>query len=564
MCERYPQNYIPTHYELFLHIIKDKYPIDASVTITFQKIYDAEDVFLHISPNITIKKIDQNGSPLQYTIKNYKLIIFRSTDPAQDISSFPITIDYSLMPNFEESYQKKPHGFYVYKDSYLTKFELSYARQLLPCFDEPCIRSSYTVKIRIPSNLTGISNMPVQTQTMYDNDKLITFQPTPTMCSYLLCICIGPFSFIEGVTKSGTPVKFYAETGKENSLNEYLKVAIFSLEWLESKLNVKYELPHLQLITYPGCKIGMENYGLITLCDYTDGTEFFRHSKVVMHEIAHQWFGDLVSIKWWDSVWLNEGFAQFYQFLMLNDCPTNPEYLGKGVKHFVDLDGFRCLRFFDKEKICPNATELDFSQRTLKSVIYIKGGFVLKMFMDIVGEDLFYKVCENWCNLYKYKCAEANDFISVANSTVNRDYSEFFNVWLRLVGFPVLFVNHLTSDDGKYCGIVISEMNYDKSVFQMKIPIVCEKNGKIERMEVFIRDDNTKIEVEFDWIIVNDELSSLSVVIYTKELLQLLLNAKSQGKLSKSNCLLISESPKIASKFGISDEIVNLTRQFEE
>ena len=273
-----------------------------------------------------------------------------------------------------------------------SKFECSYARQLLPCFDDPNIRATYRVKIIIPKELTGISNMPIDKVNIIDNEEELEFLPTPPMCSYLLCICVGDFGFIEGETKFCTKVKFYTSKGKGETLPKYLRVAIFSLEWLEEELNAKYELPHLQLITYKGYKIGMENYGLITLCDYKDGTVFLRHSKVVMHEIAHKWFGDLASIEWCYSVWLNEGFAQFFQFFILNDC--DPNFNGRGVSHFVEGNGFRCLRFFDKDKV-------------------------------------------------------------------------------------VLF------------------------------PIVYEKNGKLERLNIFVKDKVTKIDIEFDWIVINDDLGSL-------------------------------------------------------
>lgn len=563
MCERLPQNIIPTHYDLFLHIIKNQYPVDAKVTIEFKKNQDDDYVYLHTSPNITINKITQNNVTLEYTIDYPKLIISRPKDSNQDFDSYPITIDYSLTPIFQSEYQKKPHGFFVYQDSYLTKFELSYARQLLPCFDDPNIRSSYTVKIRIPSDLTGISNMPIQSSTLADNEKEITFLPTPAMCSYLLCICVGNFAFIEDKTKFGTPVKFYAAKGKEESLREYLRVAVFSLEWLEEKLGVKYELPHLQLISYEGIKIGMENYGLITLCDYTAGTEFFRHSKVVMHEIAHQWFGDLVSIKWWDSVWLNEGFAQFFQFLILNDC--DPEYKGKGIAHFIERDGFRCLRFFDKDKVVPYPEEIDFTQRVLKSAIYIKGGFILKMFLDIVGEENFYKVCSKWCDTYKNKSAEAFDFVNLANSTLDNDYTEFFTVWLRSIGYPALFVNPIYDNDdkSKIIGITVTQTSFENSIFQFKLPIIYEKDGNIQKKEVFVQDKETRIDVEFDWIIVNDELSSLCVVIYTKELLERLLIAKNENKLSELNCLLISQSTQtVSGNLDIDPDVLRMSQQF--
>lgn len=364
------------------------------------------------------------------------------------------------------------------------KFECSYAHQLLPCFDDPNIRATYRVKIIIPKELTGISNMPIDKVNIIDNEKELAFLPTPPMCSYLLCICVGDFGFIEGETKFCTKVKFYTSKGKGETLPEYLRVAIFSLEWLEEELNAKYELPHLQLITYKGCKIGMENYGLITLCDYTDGTEFLRHSKVVMHEIAHQCFGDLASIEWWDSVWLNKGFAQFFQFLILNDC--DPNFNGRGVSHFVEGNGFRCLRFFDKDKVVLLPSEIDFSKRVLKSAIYIKGAFILKMFRDIVGEESFFKVCSNYCDAFKNKSAVVNDFIEMANKTLNNDYSHFFNVWIRSVGYPALFVDQIVSknDENKLIGVVVTQKSFSGSVFQFNLPIVYEKNGKLERQKL--------------------------------------------------------------------------------
>lgn len=564
MCERLPQNYVPIHYDFFLHITKDNYPFNASVKITFKKNQDSDKVYLHTSPNISINKITQNDINLEYTIDKSKLIITRSTEPDQDIISYPISIEYLLTPNLEEDYGKKPHGFYTYQNSYLTKFECGYARQMLPCFDDPNIRATYTVRIIIPEDLTGISNMPLEKENFLNNEKEkeLTFLETPPMCSYLLCICVGNFGFIESETKFGTKVKFYCEKGKEEALHEYLRVSVFSLEWLEEKLKTKYELPHLQLITYKGCKIGMENYGLITLCDYTNGTEFLRHSKVVMHEIAHQWFGDLVSIKWWDSVWLNEGFAQFFQFLILNDC--DPDFNGKGVQHFVNGNGFRCLRFFSKDKVVPLASEIDFSKRVLKACIYIKGAFILKMFRDIVGEESFLNVCSNYCNEFKNKSAEANDFIEIANKTLNNDYSEFFNVWLRSIGYPALFVEPIVSQE-KYVGVNVVQKSFNGSVFQFKLQVAFEKDGKIDKKEFFVKNEVTKIDVEFDWIVVNDNLCSLCVVIYTSDLLNRLLIAANENKLSKSNLSLISRSPAVVSpQFSVDPEVSSLASQFEK
>lgn len=248
MTERLPRNYLPTNYDLFIHIVEQQESFDASVTITYQKTNEDSKTYLNKYSNITIKSITQNGIPLKYDSDYELLTIYRSTDPDQDISSYPITINYLLHP-----IKYNTNGFYEYSDNcYFTKFEPNYAQMLLPCFDEPCVRSTFSVKIRIPSNLVGISNMPVETSTIIENETEIKFLPTPPMCTYLLAIFVGDFGFIEGLTKSGTPVRMHAEKSRENILEKHLKVAIFALEWMEEKMGVKYELPILQLLSHPG------------------------------------------------------------------------------------------------------------------------------------------------------------------------------------------------------------------------------------------------------------------------------------------------------------------------
>lgn len=221
---------------------------EASVTITFQKNKDDDKILLNTNSNLVIKSVIQNNIPLEYVVDYPLLIIHRLKDSDQDISSYPITINYLLHP-----IKYNTNGFYEYSDNcYFTKFEPNYAQMLLPCFDEPCVRSTFSVKIRIPSNLVGISNMPVETSTIIENETEIKFLPTPPMCTYLLAIFVGDFGFIEGLTKSGTPVRMHAEKSRENILEKHLKVAIFALEWMEEKMGVKYELPILQLLSHPG------------------------------------------------------------------------------------------------------------------------------------------------------------------------------------------------------------------------------------------------------------------------------------------------------------------------
>ena len=183
--------------------------------------------YLNIQSNITIKSIIQNNTPLKYSI---------------DISSNPITINYSVAPTANGT-----QGFYSRDDSYFTEFEPNSAEMLLPCFDYPIVKSTFSVKLQIPSKLTGLSNMPVETSKIIDNEKELTFAQTPPMCVYLLAIFVGDFASIEGETKNGLPVKMYGENGRQELLKDFLKGAIFAVNWMEEKIGVKYELPHLQL-----------------------------------------------------------------------------------------------------------------------------------------------------------------------------------------------------------------------------------------------------------------------------------------------------------------------------
>ena len=552
MMERLPQNYTPLNYDFYMHITENQYPFDASVTITFQKNEDSDKLYLNVDPEIQIKKITQNKIDLTYTVDYPMLIIERSKDPDMDFITYPITIEYNVSPTEDDN-----EGFFVCNGNYLTDFEPTGARKLLPCFDEPCVRSTFSVKLLTPSYLTSISNMPIESINTKEIENEITFVKSPPMCTYLLCLCIGSFSSIVGSTDSGTMVEYFTSTGRENYLYRYLDVAIYALNWLESKFGVKYELPHLQLISLYGFPGGMENYGLITLNDYTRSSNFLYNKTVIMHEITHQWFGDLVCIKYWDSLWLNEGFAEFIQYLILRDYDSKLN----ASELFSQNDGLCCLNYFDYGVITPPESDVNFDT-LFDSLVYSKGAFVLKMFFDMVGEESFVKVCSNYLNKFKNKCVEVNDFIDVANSTLNNDFTSFFNPWLRDVGFPVLNINEIEKDSQKV-GITITQINQNDRLFKFKVPIIYEKNGEIKKIEVNIDDYFMQVDIEFDWVIVNDEMASLCYVIYSKNLMESLKKPKTERKISKLNKILINKSiDSHAVQFLIDEEMEQLLGEF--
>lgn len=554
MTDRLPQDYVPTNYDLFIHFIEGTKKFDANVTITFKKNKDSDSAYLNIDPHIHIKSITQNDTKLAYIVEYPNLIIFRSTQPSIDISSSPISIDYTVHPDEEEDC-----GFFVYEGCYFTDFEPNDAKTLLPCFDEPFAVATFSVRLRIPSELTSLTNMPIETIHSYEKENEIVYMKSPPMCTYLLCICVGLFSSIRGETKNGLPIEMYCLTGDEEKLRNYMNVAIFAIEWLEAKLEVKFELPHLQMIFHEAFESAMENYGLITFPDYTRGKYSNGKKLVIMHEIIHQWFGDLVSIKWWDSLWLNEGFANFIQYLILNDYDPKSEAL----EIFVDDEACDSLPYFKEGLISPPENEIDF-ENMFDSLIYSKGSFIVKMFYDIVGKDDFFKVCSNWIKQYKNKTVDISDFVSFVNSILNKDFNNFFTPWLKNVGFPALSVNQIVDDNNKKIGIEIIQVSNDFSIYQFKLPILYGKNGEVKKIEIFVEDFSFKVDVEFDWIIVNDNIQALCFVVYSKPLLNELVNLKYDGKLSENNSYLIRKSiQKRAIPDMIDDDMLNLTKIFK-
>lgn len=235
MSERLPRNYIPTHYDLYLHILpKRQYPFDATATITFQENDYSDKIYLNIESNITIENVTKNDTKLNYTVDYPKLII-DNTERSE--SNFKIKIEYKVTPNL-----KRMHGFFECNNVYLTNFEPTGARQLYPCFDDPIVRSTFSVKLLIPNFLSALSNMPIESIIEKVDEHEFQFQETPPICSYLLCVCIGTFSKISGKTKNGTIVEFYCNNKKEQKLLNYLNAALFTLNWIESTFSVKYEL----------------------------------------------------------------------------------------------------------------------------------------------------------------------------------------------------------------------------------------------------------------------------------------------------------------------------------
>ncbi|KAG0041376.1 hypothetical protein BGZ83_001887 [Gryganskiella cystojenkinii] len=371
-----------------------------------------------------------------------------------------------LSINYDGVLNDKMHGFYrsSYKDTEgntkymgVTQFEATDARCAFPCWDEPAAKATFSIKLVVPVELEALSNMPVELITQVEpEEKTVHFEKTPIMSTYLVAWAVGDFEYVESTTtKLEKPVtcRVYTLPGLKEQGQFACEITPKILEYFSEIFGTAYPLPKMDQIAVPDFDMGaMENWGLVTyrtvalLFDEKTSDLRFKEqvASTVAHELAHQWFGNLVTMEWWDHLWLNEGFATWVGTLAVDHLfpswDTWPTFLVNDMQRGIALDSLRSSHPIEVPVNDPHEIHQIFD-----AISYSKGASVIRMLSTWLTVDVFLAGIRRYLQKHQYKNATTNDLWDALSEESKIDVREFMNTWTRVIGVPVL---NVTEADG--------------------------------------------------------------------------------------------------------------------
>lgn len=338
----------------------------------------------------------------------------------------------------------------VEKKLFATQFESHHAREAFPCIDEPEAKATFDMTLDTETGIEVLGNTPVSEQTKVDNRLITTFQTSPKMSTYLLAFVVGQLHGESAKTKSGVEVRTWTTIAQPiESVRFALDVAKKSIEYFEEYFGVPYPLAKADHVALPDFSSGaMENWGLITyrervLLDYPGETSQSTREYIAMviaHETSHQWFGNLVTMRWWDDLWLNESFANMMEYQAV-DSMFPDWHIWNSFVASEGLSAFRRDATAGVQAVHVDVHHPDeISTLFDPSIVYAKGGRLLYMLKNYIGDSAFRTGLTAYFNTHAYGNTTGADLWDALSEASGKDIAAFMDPWLVRAGFPVVHV----------------------------------------------------------------------------------------------------------------------------
>ncbi|HEY3803333.1 MAG TPA: M1 family metallopeptidase [Kofleriaceae bacterium] len=446
---RLPRAFVPTGYAAKLAIDPDKPTFEGSIAIDGTVAEPTRVIWLHgYHLSIHSAKATREGTSIAVTVTPHgeELLELRPESPL-DPGAWQLALDYtgSIDPVVTLGAFKEVAGNRSYV---FTQFESVGARRVFPCFDEPDSKVPWTLTLDVPAADVAVANtMPAHDAELPGNMHRYEFAPTKPLPSYLVAFGIGPFDIVPaGKTKSGVPVRVIAPKGRAPEAAYAAQNTARVLDLLEEWFGIPYAFGKLDVMAIPLTSGfgAMENAGLVTFAEslllldaqHPSWERRHRYIEVASHELAHQWFGDLVTTAWWDDIWLNEGFANWMETKIV--AKFDPSWhadlseveMRKSAQEADSLVTARKIRQ-------PIEDENDILD-SFDGITYDKGASVLRMFEAFVGADTFQRGVRDYLTSKQFGNATSSEFIAAIGKAANRDVAPAFSTFLDQAGLPQL------------------------------------------------------------------------------------------------------------------------------
>ncbi len=519
---RLPRQALPTHYDLRLEPDLETWTFDGQVSITVGVTDEIREIVLNsaeIEINTAVLRSDTGEIPvsdISYD-EEYERATLDLATPAPP-GTYTLDIAYTGIIN------DKLRGLYrsSFKDADGVEHALAAsqcqstdARRIFPCWDEPDMKATFQTTMVVAEGLEAYSNSSeTGRRTLRDGSVEISFAATMKMSTYLLAFLVGPFEATEPTVVRGTPIRIIVPKGNLHLTDVAMDNAIFCFEYLSDYYDIPYPGDKLDHIGIPDFAAGaMENVGLIV---YRDAYLVIDESKasqgelqtsldVIGHEVAHQWFGNLVTMRWWEGAWLNEAFASFMEFKATDS--KKPEwkrwlsFAAAEVPWAMGTDQLATTRPIEFEVNAPSEVDEMFD-----AITYGKGSAVLWMIEQFIGTEQFRVGVGNYLRKHEYANTVTTDLWEGLNGASDWPVGEIMDTWVYQRGFPQIDVKVV---DG---GLQLSQRRYlafrdesDATIWKVPVQIRGEADGKPFDINVLLESDDTKVEIEgsIDFVTAN-------------------------------------------------------------
>lgn len=456
-----------------------------------------------------------------------------------------------------------------------THLEPAHAREFFPCIDEPEAKATFDLSVTTDKKFDVTSNTPeIRTENLSGKRKKVIFETTPKMSTYLLYLGVGEFEYLEdkkeddkkkkndnknkhddkekyGNTDNNTrkiQIRIITIKGKSKYGKFALEAAKKFLKFYEDYFGIRYPLKKLDLIAVPDFEAGaMENWGAITFREdallYYPGTSSVADkewiAQVIAHELVHQWFGNLVTMKWWNDLWLNESFADYMAFKAVDEYYHELEpwssFLSKNANSAFALDSLQSSHPIDIDVAKPHEVKEVFD-----AISYSKGGMVLRMLEKYIGEKAFQHGLGEYLAKYSYANAQGKDLWEVLEKSSGKPVSALMKSWLTQTGHPLVDVK-VEENKGYECKLKVKQrkflfLNKNKDTQIWNLPLSVYNGRKNLLNELFSKasaeymtqadllDDSVRLRI-------NPERAAFCRIRYSKNMFDKIMKEIELGKL---------------------------------